>query len=111
MFHYKFNVGLGDNVFKLMLIIDGLVLISTLITFFYKLSIHSVAICGLLGIIMPLNKVAEGNQLLFSTILLILLAGIVMSSRLQLNAHTPREILIGSVTGLLTGFLGMIILF
>lgn len=111
MLYYKFKIGLSDNVFKMMLIVDGLVLVSTLITFFYKLSVHSVAICGLLGIIIPLNKVAERNQLLFPTIILILLAGIIMSSRLKLNVHTPREVLIGSLTGLATGFLGMMILF
>ena len=111
MFYYKFKIGPSDNVFKMMLIVDGLVLASTLVTYFYKLSIHSVAICGLLGIIIPLNKVAEHNQLLLPTIVLILLAGIIMSSRLRLNVHTPREVLIGSLTGLMTGFLGMMILF
>lgn len=111
MLYYKFRIGPSDNVFKMMLIVDGLVLVSTLITYFYKLSVHSVAICGLLGIIIPLNKVAERNQLLVPTIIIILLAGVIMSSRLKLNVHTPREVLIGSLTGLTTGFLGMMILF
>jgi membrane-associated phospholipid phosphatase len=41
----------------------------------------------------------------------VLLAGIIMSARLQLNVHTPREVMIGSVAGLATGIGGMFLLF
>jgi membrane-associated phospholipid phosphatase len=34
-----------------------------------------------------------------------------MSSRLLLDAHTPREVMYGSVVGFVVGFFGMIILF
>lgn len=111
LFYANLHFGLNDHVFKFMLIMDGLVFISTIITCFYKLSIHSVAICGLLGILLPLNKVSEQGQLLVPTVAIILVAGLVMSSRLKLNAHTPREILVGSLTGLATGFFGMVVLF
>ena len=111
LFYTKFRVGLNDNVLKLMLIGDALVLISTVVTYFYKVSIHSVGLCGLLGIILPLNKVTEDNQLFIPTIVLIVVAGMVMSSRLQLKAHKPREVLVGSLLGFTIGFFGMAILF
>jgi membrane-associated phospholipid phosphatase len=34
-----------------------------------------------------------------------------MSARLQLNAHTPREILVGGVSGFIIGFVSMIVMF
>lgn len=111
LFVTKTRVSYDDSLFKILLLIDCLVLVSALITLVYKVSIHSMGIMGVLGILMPLNKVAENNSLFIPTIILILLAGIVMSSRLQLNAHTPREIMVGATSGFAIGFFGMIILF
>lgn len=59
----------------------------------------------------PMNKVSEEGTLLIPTAVVIIVAGLVMSSRLALNAHTPRELLVGSVTGFAIGFMGMVILF
>ncbi len=111
MLSVKFKISLGDNVFNLMLIIDAFVLFSLLITFFYKASIHSLGIWGIIGILLPLNKVIDDNAIFISTLAAVVLAGIIMSARLHLNAHTPREVLVGSVVGFSTGFFGMLILF
>ncbi len=101
----------NDNFIKVLVIIDALIMASTVATFFYKVSVHSLAICGLVGILLPLNKIAEENTIFYATLALIVLAGVVMSARLQLNAHTPREVLVGSVLGFTTSFAGMLILF
>ena len=94
-----------------MLIVAALVLAATVATFFAKVSVHSLAVCGALGIMIPLNKAVSDGSLLIPTLVILSLAGIVMSSRLYLNAHTPREVLYGAVIGLAAGFLGMIFLF
>lgn len=109
MFFYKVTQNVNFN--KVMLIVACMVLTGTLFTFFQKISIHSLAICGALGILIPLNKAAENSVLLWPSIAVLILAGLVMSARLYLNAHTPREVLYGAVTGFSVGFLGMIILF
>jgi len=111
LFFFKSRISIDDNLFKLMIIIDCLVLVATIITLFYKVSIHSLGITGILGILLPLNKVAENNALFIPTLVWIVLAGMVMSARLQLDSHTPREVLVGAVTGFSIGFFGMIILF
>jgi membrane-associated phospholipid phosphatase len=111
LFYTKSRVGLHDNVMKLLIIIDLLVFVATVITFFYKVSVHALAMWGLLGIILPLNKVSEEHILLLPTLGVILIAGLVMSSRLQLRAHTPREIRIGAMVGFATSFAAMIIFF
>jgi hypothetical protein len=111
IFSVKTRVSTDDNLFKFLLIIDFLVIAATAITFFYKVSIHSLGIMGFLGVIIPLNRVAEDNILFIPTLVLLIIAGLVMSARLQLNSHSPREVLVGAVTGFGIGFLGMIILF
>lgn len=75
------------------------VILSTGITFFWKISMHSVGSCGVVGILLGLTfNYPEGN-LLFPLILTILCAGLVMSARLSLNSHTPKEILGGGIVG------------
>lgn len=108
---YQNKIGFDDNVFKFLLIIDCLVLMGTLLTLFYKVSIHAIGIMGLAGILVPLNKESDNVMLLWITIGIVVLAGIIMSARLQLNAHTPRQVLVGAITGFLTGFFGIILLF
>jgi hypothetical protein len=108
LFFYKGSFGSNFN--RLMLIVSLMVVISTVITFFYKVSIHSISIWGAVGIVLPLNKIVDGS-LLWPTAAIIAIAGFVMSSRLLLNAHTPREILFGAVIGFSIGFGGLVILF
>lgn len=111
LFYWKFNMNLTDNVLKFLLIMNTLVIVSAIITPFYRISIHSVGMCGLLGVLLPLNTVSEDGALLYPTVFLIVLAGVVMSSRLQLNAHTPREVMLGGMMGFAISFGGMLVLF
>ena len=111
LFYSKTHLGLHHNLLKFLIIIDALVLIATLTTFFYKVSVHSLAAWGMIGILIPLNKVLEDNTLFYPTLIIIVIAGVVMSARLKLNAHTPREVLVGSVLGFATSFVAMVILF
>jgi hypothetical protein len=111
LFYWKSRIGLNDNFMKIMIIIDLLAIVATICTFFFKISIHSVVIWGVIGILIPLNKLTELDALFYPTIGVVLLAGIIMSARLQLNVHTPREVMIGSVAGLATGIGGMFLLF
>lgn len=110
-FLFYFKLPFSANFEKLMMIVSALVVVSLLITFFYKISIHSIAMGGGIGILLPLNQVTEQMSLLWPTAFTILATGLVMSSRLLLDAHTPREVIYGSVVGFVVGFFGMIILF
>lgn len=109
LFYYKLPI--SGNFIKLMIIITSLVIVSAVVTVFYKVSIHSLALWGGVGILFPLNKAIDSSELLWPTVGVVICAGLVMSSRLQLNAHVPREILIGSLLGFALGFGGMVILF
>lgn len=111
LFYTRTRIGLNDNLLKFLIIIDALVLVATVVTYFYKVSVHSMGICGMIGILLPLNKISEDGALFYPTLATIVLAGGVMSARLQLNAHTPREVMVGGVLGFTTSFLLMFFLF
>lgn len=108
LFYYKLPF---PNLNKLMLIVFGLVLASLLITFFFKISIHSISMAGAVGIVLPLNRAMEEPRLLVPTVVLIMLAGLVMSARLVLGAHTLREVLQGAMVGFAIGYSGVMVLF
>lgn len=108
MFFFKVSINVNFN--KLMLIATAMTAVAAVATVFFKVSIHSLAMGGALGIILPLNKAAEG-ELLYPAAALIVVAGVVMSARLYLQAHTLREVGYGAALGFLAGFFGMILLF
>ncbi len=110
-FLFYFKLPLTENFNKLILIVTLLVVTATILTFFAKVSIHSLAVWGGIGILLPLNKAMEHSALLWPTTAVVVVAGLVMSARLYLNAHTPQEIWQGSIAGFLVGFAAMIILF
>ncbi|NOS93238.1 MAG: hypothetical protein HOP30_15065, partial [Cyclobacteriaceae bacterium] len=62
LFYYK--LPFNENFDKLMVIITAMVVITWAITFFYKISVHSLAMCGGLGILLPLNQATEQQDLL-----------------------------------------------
>ncbi|NJM25400.1 MAG: hypothetical protein HC859_07840 [Bacteroidia bacterium] len=111
LFYAKFRINFNDNFLKILLIVDFLVVGATLTTFFMKVSVHSLAICGMLGILVPLNKAMDHHELFYPTIALIVAAGLVMSARLQLQAHTPREVMVGAVLGFSISFVSVFLLF
>jgi hypothetical protein len=111
LFYWKFHLGFQDNVFKFLIVIDLLVIASTVITFFYKVSVHAIGICGLMGIMIPLNKISEDHLLFYPTLGLLVIAGAVMSARLYLNVHTLREVMVGAMVGFTISLVSVIMLF
>jgi membrane-associated phospholipid phosphatase len=59
----------------------------------------------------PLNKVSEDGALFYPTVGAIALAGLVMAARLQLQAHTTREVMVGAIMGFGATFMAMTVLF
>ena len=109
MFYYKVKSNIHFN--KVMVLVTVMVLVATVVTFFYKISVHSLAMCGALGILVPFNKAVENGSMLWPTVVALLIAGLVMSSRLYLNAHTPRQVMFGAVAGYMIGFFGIFFFF
>jgi hypothetical protein len=111
LFYWKSRIGLNDNFMKILLIIDLMVVLATLITFFYKISIHTMAVWGIIGILIPLNKITEVSTLFYPAIAMVIIAGFIMSSRLVLQSHTLKEVMWGAITGLAASVVGMMIFF
>lgn len=82
--------------------------IALAITFFWKISMHMIGIGGLTGAVLALSvRFGIDTWLIFSSVLLI--SGLLGSSRLYLNAHTPYQVHVGYLLGGLVVFWGVLL--
>jgi hypothetical protein len=83
-----------------------LVIVCLIINLWWKISIHLTSMGGMLGafIGMSLSMNIEMNLIIC---FLVLVSGILATSRLILKAHTPAQVYVG----FFTGFISMILLF
>lgn len=91
----------------LLIAITQTVCVAAIINIFYKLSMHSVGVAGALGILFALQLCDSRYDLFFPILLCVLLVGVVLSTRLALQAHSSEEVLVGATTGLSVGFGGI----
>jgi membrane-associated phospholipid phosphatase len=71
----------------------------TLISVFWKISAHSVGISGIAGFLFGFYYKYADQQLFYPILAIILIAGLLMSARLALNAHNPMQIFVGALLG------------
>lgn len=71
-----------------------------MVSYFWKISAHATGIGGAIGLLSGLMIRFDESALLLPLLFTILIGGCLMSARLQLNAHTPTQILAGVFCGL-----------
>ncbi|MGQ1945691.1 PAP2 family protein [Geofilum sp. OHC36d9] len=74
--------------------------ISAIITTFWKISLHMLGIGGIVGLIIALS-IRYNLDLTLYLILLLMVAGITASARLELGAHKPSQIYTGFLLGVI----------
>lgn len=97
---FVIQVKVNQSVGLMLIATTILVLILTIITIWYKISIHTAGVCGVVGMLIAFGLKYPGAASLYPLIGMVLVAGITMTARLHLNAHTPKQILAGAVAGL-----------
>lgn len=100
---------LNDMVEVILYAITLEILLLTLITFFWKISAHAMAIAGLLGFLCALNLYLPESELLIPIISIAFLSGFIMSARLYLNTHNPPQVYSGAFIGFLISFSAVLI--
>lgn len=83
--------------------------IITVITFYWKVSAHSAGIMGIVGLWFGLACHSQEVILLYLAVVTILIAGLLMTARLYLNAHNIRQISVGGGVGFVINFLSAFI--
>ncbi len=100
MFYTKLNI--NNILFLVFAITTVLLFVLTVITYFWKISVHGAAIGGVLGFIFALRTaypVPHFDKILAT---LVVISGLVIYSRLSLNAHTPSQVYAGTILGFIS---------
>jgi membrane-associated phospholipid phosphatase len=93
------------SLYIIMTSITACMVLVTTINFFWKISAHSTAMGGLSAFMLSMFSLYGYDFLLPSIASVILLAGIVMASRLYLHVHTLAQVCGGFVLGITTGLI------
>ena len=89
---------------RIMLAGSFALILLTAITVVHKISIHSAGVGGGIGTLLGVQYAYPHENLLYPALFFVLLAGVVMSARLALEAHTPTELLTGFSVGFVLNF-------
>lgn len=108
-YYLLLKVRLSPIIYVVMMAATISIIIAMMVNFKWKISLHMIGIGGLIGALIgiSLRQHVDFRGLI---ILLILLAGILGSSRLKLNSHTPAQVYVGFFVGVfceLTFLLGL----
>jgi membrane-associated phospholipid phosphatase len=85
-----------------------LILLITLITFFWKISAHGSAVGGVMGFICGLAMMHPIANFAAIMAVLAIIAGLVVYARLMLNMHTPAQAYVGVILGFSICYLSII---
>ncbi|MGA0558270.1 hypothetical protein ACO2Q8_16540 [Larkinella sp. VNQ87] len=109
LFAYQFS----NAIPKIGIVMGGITVSVTLvglISLFWKISAHSVGVSGMVGTILAIAVKTGEPSLLYPLLSLVVLAGLLASARLHLNAHTPAQIAGGMSLGLLISLATVVLL-
>ncbi|TGE26486.1 hypothetical protein [Hymenobacter metallicola] len=76
------------------------VFLTFLISLRWKISAHGVGMGGALGLVLLFHLTGPSTYTVWGLLVLVLLAGSVLSARLALDAHTPAEVWAGLSLGI-----------
>ena len=86
---------------NLQLVVIISIFIVTLISFKWKISLHMVGIGGFLGMVIAFT-ILYSSSLKLVFMVGVIFAGLIAYSRLKLNLHTPSQVYVGFIIGLVT---------
>jgi membrane-associated phospholipid phosphatase len=81
------------------------VVFCAVVTFWWKISIHTTAVAGMIGVLLCINHKFPLTRLTIPLAGSVLVTGLVMTSRLHLKAHKPDEVYVGAAAGIVINYL------
>jgi hypothetical protein len=99
MFYSKLSI--NNLIFLIFATTTALLFILTIVTLFWKISIHGAGIGGTMGFILALSFVYPIPNFAIAFALLIIVTGFIAYARLSLNAHSPMQVYAGVSLGII----------
>ena len=87
------------------IVVAIMILIAAIITIFWKISVHSLSMGGVVGLLLIISTTIPESYIYLISLVAIFLSGLVLSARLELRAHTTLQVYTGFALGLAVSFL------
>jgi membrane-associated phospholipid phosphatase len=97
MFYAKLKI--NNLIFLIFATTTALLLLLTVMTYFWKISIHGAGIGGTIGFILALSMIYPIPHFAITLAILIFICGLIIYSRLSLNVHSPLQVYAGVLLG------------
>jgi membrane-associated phospholipid phosphatase len=91
--------------------ITVVILCIAIISFWWQISAHAAGIGGTLGALTAIMIRFNEHALFYPFLLLLIVAGLLISARLYLNAHTPAQVLAGLLLGVFVSLSSVFLMF
>jgi hypothetical protein len=91
--------------------IAAVIFVVAIISLWWQISAHAAGIGGMIGAMAGIMLQFGENDLFFPLLILIFLAGLLISARLKLNAHTPAQVGAGFLLGVMLSLASVYLLF
>ncbi len=101
---FAYKIVLSQTTIVVFVATTVMIFMVTIITTFYKISIHSTGVFGMLGFMVSIHIKYPDSKLFWPIIIVLLLAGVVNSARLFLRVHSPVQVGLGSILGFAISF-------
>jgi len=89
----------------MMIVVSSLIILLLILTFWFKISIHSASIWSMSGLIASYLIQSKDQEFVIVLVVSVIIAGLVGTSRLYLGRHQPSEVWIGSILGFTYSFI------
>ncbi len=109
LFYYFFKAGLAIWFLAILLVPLLLLVICGIVNSYWKISAHMAGIGGLLGSIFSVCYNIKGQNPYGLFIILIILVGVLGVSRLILRRHTPAQVYVGFLVGLVVSYFAVFV--
>lgn len=109
LFFYFYKAGLYTWFLSTILVAPLLLIVCGAINTRWKISAHMAGIGGLIGTVFSVCYNIKGQNPYFLFIILIILAGALGASRLILRKHTPAQVYIGFLVGLVVSYITVLV--
>lgn len=99
---YVLFLGLNNIIYIILVALVALLFLISVINFYFKISNHASAAGAAMGVLLSMNLSGIQQDLLIPVLVLAVVSGLVISARLFLNAHNPKEVYSGYLLGIFT---------
>ena len=94
------KLNISNLIFLVFATTTTLLFIITVVTYFWKISVHGAGIGGAIGFIIALSIVYPIPHFALALACLAIITGLIAYARLSLNAHTPLQVYVGVLLGI-----------